>query len=271
MTPAVASRNITVTTAHTANSRPVAEYTLAMILLSLKHAFPLARRTRRERTYPDRNDVPGCYGSTVGLVSVGEIARILLELLRPFDLRVLAYDPFLTAADAQRLGVELTSLDDLFLRSDVVSLHTPLLSETVGLITGAHIASMKHGTTFINTARGPVVREDELLDVLARRPDLQAVLDVASVEPPAPDSLIYTLPNVLPTPHLAGSAGPECRRMGRCMVEELGRFVRGEPLQSAIDFRLIRNTSNRFLPDKPHRIAALAGGAAVGAETVTRE
>ena len=129
------------------------------------------------------------------------------------------------------MNVELVSLEELFRRADVVSVHTPWLPETEGLIRGAHIASMKQGATFINTARGAVVRERELLEVLAARPDLQAVLDVAIEEPPAADSQMYTLPNVLLTPHIAGSTGAECRRMGRYMAEELVRYAAGEPLR----------------------------------------
>ena len=123
--------------------------------------------------------------------------------------------------------MELVTLADVFRLADVVSLHTPLLPETVGLVTGAHLATMKSGATFINTAWGPIVRQTQMIDVLARRPDLQAVLDVCDPEPPGADSLLYTLPNVVLTPHIAGSVGTECRRMGRYMVEELERYLSG--------------------------------------------
>jgi phosphoglycerate dehydrogenase-like enzyme len=116
----------------------------------------------------------------------------------------------------------------------VVSLHTPWLKETEGMITGQHIASMRPGATFINTARGAVVREQELIDVLQQRPDLFAVLDVTYPEPPAPDSLLYTLPNVVVTPHIAGPVGDECHRLGRYMVEELWRYLHGEELRWGI-------------------------------------
>jgi phosphoglycerate dehydrogenase-like enzyme len=158
---------------------------------------------------------------------------------------VLVYDPFVTPREARELGVELTSLDDLFHRSDAVSLHTPWLPETEGMITGAHIASMKPGATFINTARGQVVREKEMILAISRRPDLQIVLDVAAEEPPDPESPLYTMPNVVLTPHIAGSAGAECRRLGQYMVEELRRYVRGEPLQWAVTREMARFTCHR--------------------------
>jgi len=245
LTPAVWERGILLTSAQEANAVPVAEYTLATILFSLKHGWQLARVTKAGRCHPDRNHVPGCYGSTVGLISLGAIARKLLELLRPFDFNVLVSDPFLAEHDAAALNVGLVSLEAVFERSDVVSLHTPLLPETRGMITGEHIASMKHGATFINTARGELVREGEMLEVLSRRSDLQAVLDVTIKEPPEAGSPFYTLDNVVLTPHIAGSAGNECRRMGRCMVEELTRYLANQPLKYALKEESLMRSSHR--------------------------
>jgi len=245
ISPAVWDRGLTLTSAIAANSIPVAEYTLANILFSLKHGWRLARQTRELRTFVDRNTAPGCYGSTVGLISIGATARALLKLLAPFDVRVLGYDPFLTAAEAVELGVELVSLEELFRRSDVVSLHTPHLPETEGLVTRALLESMKFGATFINTARAEIVEQDEMIEMAARRSDLQFVLDVTDPEPPAPDSPLYTLPNVVLTPHIAGSVGAECRRMGRAVVEELERFVAGKPVRFAVSREDAANTSHR--------------------------
>ena len=167
LTPAVWERGIVVTSALEANAVPVAEYALATILFSLKHGWKLAKLTKASRCHPGRDHVPGCYGSTVGLVSLGAIGRKLLELLRPFDLNVLVYDPFLAEHDAAALNVELVSLEAIFQRCDVVSLHTPVFPETFGMITGNHIASMKPGATFINTAHGELVREKEMIEVLS--------------------------------------------------------------------------------------------------------
>lgn len=238
-------RGVVVTSASAANAVPVAEYTLAAIIFSLKHGWSLMCQARRERTFPDRNGAPGCYGSIVGLVSLGITARTLLKFLRPFDLKVIAYDPFVTPEEAAALGVELVTLDEIFQRSHVVSIHTPLLTETHGMITGAHISSMRQGAALINTARGPIIREAEMLRVLARRPDLHAVLDVTATEPPPSSSPLYSLRNVMLTPHIAGSVGAECRRMGRYMVEELHRYLAGEPLRWQITRDQIAWTSHR--------------------------
>ena len=235
VTEAFWQRGIALSSAWGANAVPVSEFTLAAILFSLKHAFRLNRAFCGNQALPGDRAVPGAYGTTVGLVSLGMIGRLVRERLRPFEVKVLAYDPFLKEDDAAALGVSLVPLDVLFRESDVVSLHTPWLKATEGMITGALVASMKPGATFINTARGAVVRETEMIDVLKRRPDLSAVLDVTRPEPPVAGSPLYTLPNVFLTPHIAGSMDNECRRMGHYMVEELDRFLAGQPLAWPID------------------------------------
>jgi len=237
-------RGILVTSAYAANAVPVAEYALAMILFSLKRGWHFAMSIEREKAYPARTKVPGCYGSTVGIVSLGMIGRKLCELLRPFELRVVACDPFTSSEDAERLDVELLALDELFRRSDAVSLHAPWLPETEGMVTGELIAGMKENASLINTSRGAIIRERELIEVAANRPDLQFVLDVTHPEPPEEGSPLYTLPNVVLTPHVAGSMDDECRRMGRYMVEELRRFLAGEPLKYALTSEHIAGTSH---------------------------
>ncbi|MFA6289186.1 MAG: hydroxyacid dehydrogenase [Opitutaceae bacterium] len=234
VTDASWARGVAVTSAYAMNAIPVSEYTLATILFSLKQGWYYTVQTKLLGRLPERRKLKGAYESTVGLISLGMIARLVRERLKPFDLRVLAYDPFLTDEQAAILNVEKVGLDELFERSDVVSLHTPWLKETEGMITGAHIASMKEGATFINTARGKIVREAEMLDVLARRPDLTAVLDVTWPEPASADSPVFTLPNVVLTPHIAGSLDEECRRMGQLMIDEFDRWNRGEPMKWAL-------------------------------------
>lgn len=231
VTEASWERGVRVTSAYAANAVPVSEYTLSQILFGLKRGWYHALTIKQRCAWIPPADVPGAYGSTVGIISLGMIGRLVVERLRPFDVHVLAYDPYVSSEDAAKLGVELCSLEEVFRRADVVSLHTPKLPETLGMIRGEHLAAMKPGATFINTARGAIVREDEMIEVLRERPDLYAVLDVTDPEPPLPDSPLYTLPNVVLTPHIAGSLGPECRRMGRTMVEELRRYVAGQPLK----------------------------------------
>jgi phosphoglycerate dehydrogenase-like enzyme len=252
--PAAFARGVVVVSAADANAVPVAEYSVGAILLGLKQAFRYQREIREAGAYPrPKPPVAGAYGSLVGLVSLGAIGRLVVERLRAAapDVRVLAYDPFLPPSAAASLGVALSpSLDDLFRRADVVSVHTPWLPETEGMIRGAHIAAMKDGATLINTARGAVIAEAEMAATLEARPDLTALLDVTFPEPPPPGSPLYRLPNVLLTPHIAGSVGTECRRMGRLIVDELGRWLRGEPLRHEVRPEASAHTSHRVAAAK---------------------
>jgi phosphoglycerate dehydrogenase-like enzyme len=234
-TEAAWDRGIVICSAWAANAVPVTEYTLSQIIFGLKRGWAHALAIKREQRWIAKLPVPGAYGSTVGLISLGMIGRMVARRLQALDVEVVAYDPFISDTEAAALGVRLVELDELFRCSDVVSLHTPKLPETLGMITGAHIASMREGATFINTARGAVVREPEMIAVLAERPDLTAVLDVTDPEPPVEGSPLYTLPNVVMTPHIAGSLDRECRRQGRYMIEECRRYLAGEPLRWAID------------------------------------
>lgn len=237
VTDAFWERNIAITSSYAANAVPVAEYALSQILFALKGGWQFARLMKETGGYPQsRNDIfdeiAGGYGSCVGIVSLGMIGRRVCELLSAFDVNIIVYDPFVSREEAAKLNVVLCSLDELFRKADVVSLHAPFLKETEGMITGKHFASMKKWASFINTSRGAIVRESEIIEVLRQRPDLQAVLDVTYPEPPETGSPLFELPNVTLTPHIAGAQTlGERARLGSYMVEELKRFVNGKPLK----------------------------------------
>lgn len=225
-------RGIGVTTAAQANGVPVAEYTLAFILLSAKGALGSATEFSRVQSMTARERMSqsvGNFESTVGIIGASRIGRLVLDLLRPFHHRILLSSPDLTSAEARDLGATLVPLDELMAQSDVVSLHAPVLPSTLGMIGRAQLAAMKDGATFINTARGVLVDHDALRDeTMSGR--LNAVLDVTDPEPlPAGDPL-YTLPNVILTPHIAGSMGNELPMMGDFAVTEVERFANGDPL-----------------------------------------
>lgn len=234
VTEEVWQRGVTICNANVANGFAVTEYTVAQIYLCLKQVWAMATRIKQTGQYARIEPVFGSYGSTVGIISLGAIGRLVAERLRETDIKLIAYDPFVTSEQAAELEVELTSLADLFQRADVITCHTPWLPETEGLLNGSLFRMMKHGANFINTARGAVVNEPELIEVLQERPDIFAILDVTWPEPPVPDSPLYTLPNVIITPHIAGTMNNECRRMGRMMVEELTRWQANEPLQHQV-------------------------------------
>lgn len=234
ITPEAWARGLVVCTAHEINAVPVAEYALAAILFGLRHGWHHALAARTHGRFAAPQAIPGSYRSTVALISLGAVGRLVRAQLRPFDLRIIAYDPFCPPAVAAELGVELVSLDEAFAQADAVSLHTPLLPETTGFIRGHHFARMKTGATFINTARGGLICEAEMIEVIRQRPDLQLVLDVTDPEPPVPESPLFHLPNVVLTPHIAGTVEREAVRLGRAMIDELHRWRRGEPLHHAV-------------------------------------
>ncbi|MFA6288972.1 MAG: hydroxyacid dehydrogenase [Opitutaceae bacterium] len=234
-TEAMWERGIRVTTSAKANAESVAEFTLAQILLSMKRMWSQARVMRGEGPDPFAGPAPGNAGSTIGLISLGVIGRLVAERLMTYHHEVIAYDPFIAPEVAEAMDIKLVSLEELFERSDVVSCHTPLLETTKEMLQRSHFAAMKPGATFINTARGGVVDEEAMCGVLKERKDLFALLDVTEPEPPRSDSPLRSLPNVLVTPHIAGCLGPECRRMGQLMVDELDRYLAGKPLLYELD------------------------------------
>jgi phosphoglycerate dehydrogenase-like enzyme len=235
--PALA-RGIRVTSSWRANAVPVAEFSLAHILLGCKSYFASSRSVPvRHREAPPIG--PGAYDETVALLGAGAIGRKVIELLKPFQLDVIVYDPFLSDEAARTLGVEKVSLEAAFARGQVVSNHLANVPATVGLIRGEHLRSMRPNATFLNTGRGATVREPELYSVLRDRPDLTAVLDVTDPEPPPRDSPLYALPNAVLSPHIAGAINNETLRLADTALDELARYLKGEPLQHEVTAKML--------------------------------
>ncbi|MEU9336675.1 hydroxyacid dehydrogenase [Streptomyces sp. NPDC048290] len=226
---AVWERGITVSSAADANAAPVVAYTLALITLAARRA--LSSAAGRGADWPDMTRRRGADGLTVGVVGASRIGRGVLEGLRRADAgyRVLVSDPYLGAEDARRWGAERVELAELCRRSAVVTLHAPLLPETTGLLDAALLASIPDGGALVNTARGALVDTDALTRECASG-RLEAYLDVTDPEPLPPGHPLYSLPQVLVTPHIAGAQGSEVRRLGAYAVEETARWIAGEPL-----------------------------------------
>ncbi|MFE5900442.1 hydroxyacid dehydrogenase [Streptomyces sp. NPDC056488] len=227
VTDACWERGLRVTSAAAANALPVAEYTLAAILFAGKRVLRSAQRyaeLRTDHAWLEESTGWGNHRRTVGIVGASRIGRRVIDLLAPFDFEVLLYDPYVETPPP---GTELVGLDELCARSTVVSVHAPQLPSTYRMIGAAQLAAMPDGTTLINTSRGSLVDEHSLLPhLLTGR--LHAILDVTDPELPPPGSPLYTLPNVLLTPHVAGSLGNELHRMAEQAVGEVERYVRGE-------------------------------------------
>lgn len=233
-------RGITVVSAWQANGVPVAEYTLAQILLAGKGFWRKVSHGRPPDTpWSEKDRAAGNFGETVALLGAGTIGRTLIELLRPFNLKVLVFDPFLTDADAAELGVQKVTLQDAFAQARVISNHLANLPATVGMLNAPLFQSMRDGATFINTGRGQTVNEPDMIAELTARPSLTAILDVTHPEPPLPGSPLYTLPNVWLTPHIAGSIGDEVVRLADYCLDDFHRWQRGEPLRYAVSLKML--------------------------------
>ena len=226
----VGPRGITVTSAAAANALPVAEYTLARSCSPTSRCCTCATPTAPSRSARLARQLAGAgnYRRTVGIIGASRIGRRVIELLRPFDLRVLLHDPYVDAAEAAALGVGLVPLDVLCADSDIVSVHAPELPATRHLLGPRELARMPDGATLINTSRGSLVDESALLPELVSG-RLNAVLDVTDPEVPPAASPLYDLPNVLLTPHIAGSLGTELHRMTDQALDELERYASGLP------------------------------------------
>jgi phosphoglycerate dehydrogenase-like enzyme len=236
--PAVFEAGIAVTNAVDANAVPVAEFTLAMIVLANKRVFEFRDIYRsdptRKSSYALMDAPIGNYRRTIGIVGASHVGRRVIELLRPLDCTILLYDPYVETDDPIAHNVELTRLEELMARADVVSLHAPSLPSTRGMIGARELGLMRDGTTLINTARGALVDEAALVTELETG-RIFAVIDVTDPEIPPPESPLYRLPNVFLTPHIAGAIGTERARLGNLAADEIERFIAGLPMRYSIE------------------------------------
>ncbi len=233
----VFGRGIQVSTAADANAVPVAEFTLAAVIMAGKKAPFLAARSRQDvagwAAAVGREDLSN-HGRTVGLVGFSRIGRRVADRLRLLDTeQVLVADPFADPAQVAASGARLVELPELLRRSQILSLHAPLLAATRGMIGGPQLALLPDGATVINTARGGLVDHDALARECARG-RLDAILDVTDPEPLPAGHPLLRLPNVMITPHVAGSLGSETRRMSNHAIDELERWVDGRPLRTPL-------------------------------------
>lgn len=235
-TPELFAAGVTVSSAVAVNARPVAEFTVASIVLASRRVFRYAADYRTgisRHGYPVGEDT-GLFGLTVGVVGASQIGRLVLQLLAGYGVELLVYDPFLTPDQAAELGATAVELDTLCRRSDVVTVHAPELPETYRMLDERRLALLRDGAVVINTARGALV-DTEALATHCATGRLDAVLDVTDPEPLPVGHPLLELPNVLVTPHLAGTRGRELRRFGEFVVSEVHRWLAGEPLQGRVN------------------------------------
>lgn len=229
--PTLFQRGVRVTHSAVALAEGVAEFTILQMMQCLRRLDRFEQRLRSGEPWHALTHLPGrlLQAQIVGLVGASLIGRGVIDRLRPFGCRILMYDPYLSPSEAADLGVELIDLDELFARSDIVSLHAPLLPATHGMITARHLALLRDGGILINTARAGLVDDAALLEELTSG-RISAALDVFAVEPLPGNHPFLTLPNVLLSPHIAAMTTETLLKQGEMMIDEVIRFLAGEPL-----------------------------------------
>ncbi len=223
-----------------ANAVPVAEYTVAQIILANKGFFKTMRFTDKSVADAEFKNYPGNFNVKVGIIGAGMIGKLVINMLKSYRLDVLVFDPFLPDDKATELGVKKVDLETLFSRCQVVSNHLANNEQTKGMLGGKLFEKMMPYATFLNTGRGAQVVENDLIAVLKERSDLTAILDVTCPEPPEKDSPLFTLQNCILTPHIAGSSNNEVRRMGEYMEEEYNNFIEGKPCKYEVTFEMLK-------------------------------
>lgn len=223
-------RGVRVFCAASANAVPVAEYVSALILLANKGFLRAARVAdgKWQAAQALVGSYPGNYGCRVGLLGAGAIGRLVIQRLHNSDLELLVFDPFLPEEKAAQLGVRKCSLETVFSTCQTISNHLANNAQTRGMLNYDLFSRMKPNATFLNTGRGAQVVEADLLRALREEPGRTALLDVCDPEPPLPGSPLYTLPNLILTPHMAGSLSQEIARMGLYMQRAYTAYSTGK-------------------------------------------
>jgi phosphoglycerate dehydrogenase-like enzyme len=230
-------RGILVTNGADANAIPVAEFTFASIVLAGKKAQVLsndARTFRDDWSYSTSRGELGNIGRVIGVIGFSRIGRRVVQLVQQLqDVTCLVSDPYADPLEVSAAGGKLVPLEELLRESDIVSIHAPALPETCNMISTPELRAMKDHATLINTARGSLV-DTTALEVECATGRITALLDVTEPEPLPADSVLYDLPNVIITPHIAGSLGTETRRMSDAALDELERYLAGKDLLAQV-------------------------------------
>ena len=231
---AATARGVLVVNAPTSNIHSAAEHALALMLAAARQ-IPAADATLRAHTWK-RSSFSGTeiYGKTVGVVGLGRIGQLVAARLAAFGTHVVAYDPYVSAARAAQLGIELLTLDELLARADFISVHLPKTPETAGLIGKEALAKTKPGVVIVNAARGGLIDEQALADAVLSGHVRGAGLDVFSTEP-CTDSPLFELPQVVVTPHLGASTAEAQDRAGTDVAASVKLALAGEFVPDAVN------------------------------------
>ena len=233
---------VKVFSAWAANAIPVAEYTVARIVLANKGFYKHSKMSCPEDYETMREGLDnyvGNFNAKIGIIGAGMIGKLVIEMLKDYKFEVLVFDPFLPDEKAEELGVKKVSLEEIFSECNVVSNHLANNEQTKNMMNYSHFVSMPPYSTFLNTGRGAQLIEADLVKALKERPDIFAVLDVTEPEPSKKGHEFYTLDNCILTPHIAGSTGREVHRMAEYALGELRLFEKGEKSKYEVDLKML--------------------------------
>lgn len=237
---AATQRGILVVNSPGGNTISAAEHTMALLLASAR-MIPQAHASMVAGVW-DRKSFTGLelYQKTLGIVGLGRIGREVATRAASFQMRVVAYDPFLSADYARDRGIEAMELDDLLKIADYVTIHVPLSKETRDLFSGERLARMKKGAVLINCARGGIVDEAALVEAVKSGHLTTAALDVYSSEPLPADSFLRSAQGIVMTPHLAASTHEAQNRVAVDVAEQIAEVFQGNPPRSAVNIPYLR-------------------------------
>ncbi|WP_163328450.1 phosphoglycerate dehydrogenase [Desulfurobacterium thermolithotrophum] len=229
-------RGILVVNAPTGNTLAATEHTMGMMICAAR-AIPYAHNSLKEERRWDRKKFMGVElaGKTLGIIGFGRIGSRVGIRAKAFDMKVIAYDPYIKKEKAERLGVELVDeLDELLRRSDIITIHTPLTDETKNMITKKEIEKMKDGVIILNIARGGIIKEDDLYEALVSGKVRAAALDVFAKEP-ATDNILLDLPNIVVTPHIGANTFESQTNVAVIIANQVLAALRGEEVEFAVN------------------------------------
>ncbi len=231
---AATTAGVMVVNAPTSNIISAAELTVGHILSLARH-IPQAHNALAQGQWK-RSKYTGTevYEKTVGIIGLGRIGALITARLQAFGTNIVAYDPYVTSARAQQLGVQLVTLDELLERSDFITIHMPKTPETTGMISTAQLALMKPTAYIVNVARGGLIDEDALHEALITGTIAGAGLDVFVSEPPTNDALLG-LPNIIVTPHLGASTDEAQEKAGVSVARSVRLALGGELVPDAVN------------------------------------
>lgn len=246
---AATRRGVMVVNAPQSNILSAAEHTVALMLAQARnvpqaHAALVAGKWERSKW-----EGVELHGKTLGVVGLGRIGALVAQRALAFGMRLVAYDPYVAPERARQMGVELMSLEELMAEADFVSIHLPKTSETAGLIDADVLAKAKPGIRIVNAARGGILDEEALAEALRSGQVGGAALDVFSTEP-CTDSPLFSLPNVVVTPHLGASTHEAQDKAGVTIAEQVNLALSGDFVPFAVNVAAteVSETVRPFLP-----------------------